>query len=288
MNSYLDLFNNREKAIIFWVLIFLVWTLFQKDIRTSIFNVLKVLFQKKFLVVLTATLLYVGSVVLLFYKIQLWDVFLIKDTAFWILGVAFLLLINENRAIRDENYFKKILLDNLKLILVLEFIINLYVFSLWVEIILMPLLFVIIAMDAVAEMKKEYIPVKKVIDSILALRAVFFIIFALVSILRDYQNFATTDNLRAFLLPPSLTFAYIPFLYLLALYMAYENLFVRLDISWKKDKALTKFAKQRILTLCLVNLGKLNRFVKGNTQELMRLDNKNDILNMIRNFNKKG
>lgn len=287
MNFYLDLFNNREKAIIIWVLIVLVGALFHIGFRTSIFRVLGILFQKKIAVVLAAMLLYVSLLVLLFYKMRLWDVFLIKDTAFWILGVAFVLLLNADRATRDENYFKKIVLDNLKLILVLEFIVNLYVFSLWVEIILMPLLFVVIATGAVAEMKEEDISVKKVIDSILAILAVFLTIFALISILRDYQSFATIDNLRAFVLPPLLTLAYIPFLYLVALYMAYENLFVRLDIFWEKDKELVKFAKRRILILCLINLGKLHRFTKGNTQELMRLDNKNDILSMIRSFDRK-
>lgn len=287
MNFYLDLFNNRERAIIIWVLVVLVGALFHKGFRTSIFRVLGILFQKKIAVVLAAMLLYVSLLVLLFYKMRLWDVFLIKDTTFWILGVAFVLLLNADRATRDENYFKKIVLDNLKLILVLEFIVNLYVFSLWVEIILMPLLFVIIATGAVAEMKEEDISVKKVIDSILAILAVFLTIFALISILRDYQSFATIDNLRAFILPPLLTLAYIPFLYLVALYMAYENLFVRLDIFWEKDKELVKFAKRRILILCLINLGKLHRFTKGNTQELMRLDNKNDILSMIRSFDRK-
>lgn len=287
MNSYLDSFNNREKAIIIWALIVLVWVIFHKSVRISIFRVLRTLFQRKIALVLAVMLLYVGLLVLVFYKMRLWDVFLVKDTAFWILGVALVLLVNTNGATRDENYFKKIVLDNLKLILVLEFIVNLYVFSLWVEIILMPLLFGTIATDAVAGMKKEDIPVKKVTGSILVILAVFLTVSALVSILRDYQSFATIDNLRAFLLPFLLTSAYIPFLYLVALYVAYENLFVRLDIFWEKDNALVKFAKRRILILCLVNLGKLHRFTKGNTEELMRSDNKNDILNIIRSFDRR-
>ena len=287
MNSYIDLFNNREKAIIIWVLIFLVCTLFQKNIRTSVFSVLKTLFQKKIVIALTAMFLYVGSVVLLFYEIRLWDISLIKDTGFWVLGTAFVLLVNANRTSQDEHYFKKILLDNLKLILVLEFIVNLYTFSLWVEIILMPLLFIIVAMSAVAEIKKEYMPAKKVIDSILAIFGISLIIFVLFNIIGDYQGFATADNLRAFLLPPLLTLAYIPFLYFLALFMAYENLFIHLDIFLKKNKTLAKFAKRRILYLCLVDLGKLNKFAKQNGQELMRLNDKNDVLNLIQQFNGK-
>jgi len=287
MNFCVDIFNNREKAVIIWGLIFLVGGLFHKNIRTSIFSVLKALSQKKFAIVLTAMFLYIGLVVLLYRKIQLWNIFLIKDTGFWVLGTAFVLLVDTARASQDEHYFEKILWDNLKLILVLEFIVNLYTFSLWVEIILMPLLFLIVAMGAVAETRKEHMPVKKVTDPILAIFGISLIIFALFNIIVDYQEFATIKNLRAFLLPPLLTLAYIPFLYFLALFIAYENLFIRLDIFLKKDKALAKLAKRKIVFLCLINLGKLNKFARENTQELMRLNNENNILNLIQQFNRK-
>lgn len=286
MNFYLDLLNNREKALIIWVLIFLVWALFQKNIRNSSFRLLKALFQKKILIVLLTMLLYTTSEVFLLYKIQLWDVFLIKDTVFWVFGVAFVHLLSVNKASPNKNYFKKILLDNLKLIFVLEFIVNRYTFSLWVEIILMPLLFVIVAISVFTEMKKEYMPVKKVVDSILVIFGVFLIIFVLLNIFSNYQGFANSDNLRTFLLPPLLTLAYMPFLYFVALYMAYESFFVRLDIFFKKDKELAKFVKRKVLSLCLVNLGKLNRFAKEGTQEFLKLNDKDDVLSMIRKFKK--
>lgn len=280
------MFNDREKAVIIWLLIFLVWALFRENIRTSILDVLKALFQKKLVVVLAAMLLYVVLTVFLFYKIQLWDFLLIKDTVFWLLGTAFVLLMNANKATQNEHYLKEILLDNLKLILVLEFIVNLYTFSLWVEIIFMPLLFIIVAMGTVAEMKKEYMPVKKVIDTILAILGICLIIFAIFNLFSNYQSFATVDNLRAFLLPPLLTLAYMPFLYFFALLMAYESLFIRLDIFLKKDNALAKLAKQKILVLCHVNLGKLNKFITANNKEFLNLKDKNDVLNMIQKFGK--
>jgi len=287
MNFCIDLFNNREKAIIVWGLIFLVWALSHKNIRTSIFSVLKVLSQKKIVIVLTAMFLYVGLVVLMFRKIHLWDISLIKDTGFWVFGTAFVLLMNENKAVQDEHYFKKVLLDNLKLILVLEFIVNLYTFSLWVELILMPLLFILVAMSAFVEIKKEYLTVKKAVNPVLAIFGIFLIIFVLFNIIVDYQGFATTENLRAFLLPPLLTLTFIPFLYFLALFMAYENLFIRLDIFLEKDKTLAKFTKRKIISLCLVNLGKVNKFTRENTQELMRLNDKNDVLSLIQQSNGK-
>lgn len=286
MIFFLDLLSNREKALVIWVLIFLVWALFQKNIRNSIFRLLQALFQKKFLIVLLTMLLYTTSEVFLLCKLQLWDVFLIKDTVFWVFGVAFVLLLSINKASQDKDYFKKILLDNLKLIFVLEFIVNRYTFSIWVEIILMPLLFAIVAMSAYTEMKKEYMPVKKVVDSILVIFGIFLIIFVLFNIISDYWGFVNADSLRTFLLPPLLILAYMPFLYFVALYMAFETFFVRLDIFFKKDKELSKFIKRKVLSLCLVDLRKLNRFAKENTRDFLKLNDKDDVLKMIQKFKK--
>jgi len=283
---YTDLFNTREKAVIIWLLIFFVWALSQKNIRSSFWIVIKALFQRKILVLIMAMLFYTGLTVFILSETGIWEFYLIKDTIFWIFGSAFVLLMNSNKATQDEHHFKKIILDNLKLILIIEFIINRYTFSLWIELIMVPVIFVIVVMSVVAGMKKEYISVKKVIDFILSAFVILLIVFAPVKILGDYQAFASLENLRVITLPPLLTLAYIPFLYLFALFMAYENLFIRLDILLKKDHKLAKFAKQKVFALCHVNLYKLNRFSKESTQELINMSSKEDVLNMVENFKK--
>jgi len=283
---YTDLFNTREKAVIIWLLIFLVLALSQKNIRISLWSFIKLLFQRKILVLIMAMLFYTGLTVFILSETGIWEVFLIKDTIFWVFGSAFVLMMNSNKATQDEHHFKKIIFDNLKLILIIEFIINRYTFSLCIELILVPVLFVIVAMSAFAEMKKEYMSVKKLIDFILSAFFILLIVFAMVKILGDYKAFVSSKNLRVFSLPPLLTFAYIPFLYLFALVMAYENLFFRFDILLKKDQKLAKFAKQKVFALCHANLGKLNKFSKETTQELMKMSSRDDILNMIENFKK--
>lgn len=283
---FINTLNGREKAVIVWLLIFLSWALSQKNIRTSMLGVLKALFQKKIIVVFIAMFFYVFLILLLFSKIQIWDVSLTKDIIFWIFGSALVLLMNVNKATQDEHYFRKILLDSLKLILVLEFIITLYSFNFWIEMLFVPVMFLIVAMGAVAEIKKEYLPVKKLIDYVLSFIGIFLIIFAVSKIIGDYQGFVTANNLRSFVLPPLMTLAYMPFLYIFALIMAYEILFVRLDIFLKNDKKLAAFAKQKIFRLCLLNLGKLNRFAKESTSDLLNLKDKNGILNLVEKFNK--
>jgi len=283
---FINTLNGREKAVIVWFLIFLFWALSQKNIRTSMLGVLKAFFQKKIITVFLAMFVYIFFIILLFSKLQIWNASLTKDTGFWILGSAFVLLMNVNNATQDDHHFKKILIDNLKLILVLEFIITLYSFNFWIEMLFVPVMFLIVAMGAVAEIKKEYLPVKKLIDNILSFIGIFLIIFAISKVIGDYQGFLTANNLRSFVLPPLMTLAYIPFLYIFALIMAYEMLFVRLDIFLKNDKKLAGFAKQKIFRLCFLNLGKLNRFAKESTSDLLNLRDKNGILNLVERFNK--
>ena len=82
INFFINTLNGREKAVIVWLLIFLFWALSQKNIRTSMLGVLKSLFQKKIPAVFIAMFFYVFLILLLFSKIQIWDVSLTKDTIF--------------------------------------------------------------------------------------------------------------------------------------------------------------------------------------------------------------
>jgi len=280
----LQQFNTREIAIIFWLFVLIIWAFFQKNIRKSLFGVLISLFQIKILSVIIAAIVYTGLTVLLLAKIKIWDWTLLKDTIYWFLAVGFVLLMNINKANQKKEFFIKILKDNLKIILILEFILTLYTFNLITEIILVPILVLIGAMSAVSGLKKEYLQVKKIIDFILSLIGTFFIVFAFGKIFSDFQDIMTSQNLKTFILSPLFTFAFIPFVYFFALIMTYETLFVRLSIFNKNDPDLIKFTKRKIIRSCHLNLAKLNHFAKESTQDLMRISAKEDVLAIIKKY----
>jgi len=277
-------FNTREIAIILWLFILTIWILSQKNIRKSLLDVLKSLFQIKILSVIIAAIVYTGFTVLVLVKIGIWDFSLLKDTIYWFLAVAFVLLMNTNKANQEKGFFVKILKDNLKIILALEFILTLYTFNLIAEIILVPILVFIGAMSAVSELKKEYLPVKKLFDFILSSIGIFFIVFALGKVFGDFQNIMTSQNLKTFILPPLLTVGFIPFVYFFALIMAYETLFVRLSIFNRNNPDLIKFTKRKITYACRLNLPKLNRFAKEGTQDLMSISTKKDVNAIIKKY----
>ncbi|MFC1522060.1 hypothetical protein ACFL6Y_06585 [Elusimicrobiota bacterium] len=281
---YVGLFNAREQASIIWFLLFLIVALSKADIRNAFWGTINALFHAKLLAVICAMSLYIGLLILILARAGIWDATLAKNTIFWFGGTAFVLLISTGKAEHDEGFLKNSLLANLKLVLVIEFVANFYTFNLWVELILMPLLCLIIAMSAYVEKKGEYASVKKLVDFALVVFGVAFLSFSCVKIGKNYGDFMTSDNLRAFVLPPLLTFTYVPFLYLTALFMTYESLFLRIDIFLKNDRVLAKFLKQRIFILTHIDLEKLNRFSREYTTSLVHLNNKDDMINLLCEF----
>jgi len=286
INFYINLFNNREQALIVWLLLFFGFMILHGKFGYALLHLLKVFFNPKIQVVLALMLVYVSLVVLLLYKINLWGVYLIKDTLFWIFGTAFILMMNAVKESKEEHYFRKLILDNIKLILILEFVINLYTFSLWLELVLIPVILVIVAVNTMAETEKEYRHAKKLPEGILTIIGLTILAYSLIKTFTDFENFATADNLRAFLIPILLSITYIPFLYLFALAITYETLFTRLDIFIKDDKDLARFAKRKIMFLCHFNLKRLNRFSKEQAISFTTLRDREAVLNLVEAFKK--
>ena len=280
-------FNNRERAIVVWLLLFSLWILFRKDTRAAVFNVLKVFFDKKIISIVLGMILYTSLIVFSLYKLGLWNAFLLKDTIFWVIGTALVLLFNMNKATQNVSFFKETVFKAFRLVVILEFIINLYAFNFLVEMVLMPILVIIGGMSALTEIKAEYKTVKRFINSVLTVIGFFMVIYAVSSVITNYQTFVTLKNFNTLVLPPLLTLFYIPYLYLFALVMAYETLFVRLGI-FIKDKHLLNFTKQRILLLCNLNLGKLNLFAQTYTREFMELNSQSAVRKLLSDFQLKN
>ena len=157
-----------------------------------------------------AMLVYIYTIIIISKKIGFWDIAALKDTIFWILGTAFTTFINLNKSLHDDNYFKNTILDNIKFILIIEFIVNLYTFNLTVEMILVPLVSLIVMLNVLAESKSEYKKFNKFLNFLLGVFGLCLLIFTFREIILNFRDFATLQNLRDFLLPPSIFYCSSP------------------------------------------------------------------------------
>ena len=262
-NMAVDFFkelNNRELAIAIWLVIGLIWSLTNANIRKSLFQVVKAFFAWKLTLLYMMMLIYISSIVMAMSAIGVWKQNNLPLTILWAVFVAFVMLFNFQKASKP-NYFRSSLKDNLKALVILEFIVNLYVFPLWVEILFVPFMVIIGGALAIAETKPEYGIVKKLFNFIMTLIGLIFIIYAGYMIVADVRQFATFDNFEKFYLPIVLSITFIPFVYLFALYSGYEIFFIRLDF-FVEDKSVLKYAKRKIVWAFNLNLWKLNKWAK--------------------------
>ncbi|NMB96890.1 MAG: hypothetical protein GYA02_09830 [Clostridiaceae bacterium] len=273
-------FNNREIALISYLLIFIIWALTQKKIRKSFMPVVKAIMAWKILASIFALVIYVALVVYGLFKIGLWDKSLIKDSIYWTLGVGLVIMMSFDKALKEEHYFKNLVKENFKVLLIIEFIVGLYVFGIITEFILMPFVILFSMLLGYTEIYKEHEQVRKLINGLFGILGTVYLIYSGYHIYSDFNGFATTGNLKIFLFPILMSILFLPFAYTYALLVHFESLFVRLGF-FLKDKKLRRFAKWRILLSVNFSILRLKRMTPG----MLFIDckTKNDIKEEIRN-----
>ncbi|GHO84359.1 hypothetical protein [Dictyobacter formicarum] len=290
MLIFLKSFNNREKAIIIWFCILLVWSLSHKSVRGSIkgpvVTIVKILFSLKIGIPLLLMGGYVILIVFLFSRLNLWDVSLLKDTLLWFFGSACIMFGNTSKAGQDSKYFKNAIVETVKFSVFIEFVVNLYVFNIFIELILVPILSFIGVMLVIPGEGVGYTRAKKLLNGLLIIVGLGMLIYALIHIFGDFQHFATVENIQEFLLPIVLTFAFLPFMYCLTLWARYEQLFTSVDM-WGHNKALAGYIKWKLFGKYLLNLNKLNRVFKQCSVDLIAAKDKQEVTTILGRFKNK-
>jgi len=258
-----DIFNSREIATALWLSLFIIWGLTKSEVRAALRTLIKASLKWQILVPLLAMFGYVLLVVVGLNAIGFWDGAATKDTVLWVLGAAVIMLFRANKANEEANFFKDAVFDNLKLIAVLEFVSNAYTFSFPIELVLVPLITFTAMLKAVTGFKvkteADYRAVDNLLGYVLGIAALVLIGVAVYQAVQDLDGFVTVRNLRDFLLPAVLSGLYLPFVYAWALFLAYEHVFVRIDM-FNKNRELARHLKKMVLVSFHVRLRGLVRW----------------------------
>ena len=195
-----------------------------------------------------------------------------KHVLFWLFTVGLILVFKINDA-KSNAYFKGIFLSAIKWTIILEFVVNLYSFSLFTEIVILPVLVFLAMTQAVAEMDDKHKVVSKFLQNVISIAGLSIFCYSLYKTVINFEAVLTFQNLVSFLLPSTITILFIPFVYFLALYSTYESYFIHLDfMTVKKDKV--KETKKLILGIANINLDKLLR-IKKNFEKRVFYDDTN-------------
>lgn len=247
--------------MIVWLGVFLVWAFSIGEVRKASVEIVKMALAWKIVFCVSMMAAYVAMVILALRTVGLWNMGSLKATVLWTLTVAVAMVFEVRLITDDERYFQKAVRDGFKVSVVLEFIINLYVLSFPLELLLIPTTIILACMLVLAESKDEFKSMRAPLNSILALIGLGLLAYAAHRVYADFQSFAQLSTLTEFLLPILLTMVFLPFLYILATVVSYENLFVRLRFLMN-DPELRRFTRVQLLRKFGLDFRNLNLWAK--------------------------
>jgi hypothetical protein len=257
-----DILNNREIAIALWLLAISVYILLSSKmaaVRISFKGVVSAFFVRQIMSVLCLMVAYMAIVIYWLSELELWNTEQLKNTVFWCASVGVMSLFKLEQIKKDKRFFKHSVIDNLKLLAILQFIVGVYTFSLWVEVLLVPVLALIGAMLAIAETDKKYHQVKVMLEYCLSLFGAALIVYTLYMLATNFGDFGKEKTAYDFFVPPLLTLCYLPFVFFMLVYSTYEQVFVRLKFSIK-NRFHRYVAKCYAFVLFNVRIGLLDRW----------------------------
>ena len=151
----MTILSTREWATIIWVVLFFAFVLWNRKCRKEIRNVIKQFFAPKLRILWEIILLYVLIITVIFFYSPLWKNIYIKDILIWFFSSGFIICMNSVSNEADEKYIKNVLKDNLKMTIILEFIMSTFTFNIWIELAIIPIITIITVMNVMAERKEE-------------------------------------------------------------------------------------------------------------------------------------
>lgn len=271
------MFTNRETATIIWASIVLVWMMKDKSIREAVVRLVKSATHRTMLTAVGFMAVYTVGMVALLNRRGLWDVSLLKDTIMWFAFSGLALGFQFVNAKSDEPIFKQILKDNLKAVIILEFLMSTYTFSLLGELIFIPVMTVIAMLDVVAKQDEKNMGVSKLISGIQTLVGLYILMFVISKAIADMQHLGTLGTLKSIILAPILSIMFSPAVYLILLFSAYVQVFVRLEVGPEKNEGLKRYAKRRILLFGKLNLARVNRLQRTKGFRLVSIRTEEDV-----------
>lgn len=280
----MSILSTREWATLIWGCIFMLYVLCHWEIRKSLWNVIVIFFDKKLRILWEIILLYVLTITMVFCYLPIWENIYIKDIIIWFLFSGLIYCMNAVSSEADETYIKKILKDNLKFTMILEFFMSTFTFNIWIELAIIPVITIIIVMNVIAERKEEYKSVHKLLDSILAI-AGFWIFYETIKIgINEYKQLNIINTLVSFMIPIVYLILIIPLEYILELYSKYEVLFLRMTFKEEKDKRIRLHHRIAVLRECNFSVRKILLFQREYMIQMYALMKEDEFNQLMQKF----
>jgi len=281
INLITENFNNRELATYFWMLVLFVYVVRLKSVRDSFFDLLKTLTKLKLL--FFSFFAYSFLAVRILFLSGTWNPSMLKQAVYWFFfsGIVLIFMV-----FKDDFSFKKIIIGSFGVTVIVEFLVNIYVFPFYVEVLLIPITFLFTAfIPILGNMKdsKENLQAIQMSNIILSMIGFLLLFFSVFKIVSD-DSFYLGETVFDFLFPVIMTVSFIPYLFLVRILSSYESVFVIGKIFFGENRKMLSFFKWQLIKNFRFDIKSLRDFKPTAMREFTVNSDKDEIVKIIKEF----
>jgi len=271
------LFSNRELALIAWSALFIAWGLYYPAVRSSAVQVLRSALHRQIVVPFLVAAAYVCGVVALLRVLGIWTPAQLKDTVFWFLFTGITAAFGLVTSWKGDSILRHFAKDAIKITIIIEFLTDEYTLFLPWGLVVVPVVFMLVSMDAIAGDKAEFVATKRLLGSLQILVGLGILTVAVRSAIADWKHLRSLDSLRSLLVAPTLSLLFVPFAIGLLLYTTYQSLFVRIALGAPNDEHLRAYARRQIFRTYGFRLRRVYAFSQRAGRHLWSLQSPADV-----------
>lgn len=278
--------NNREQAAIFWMVLLMAPLISKSEIRQGLVGVLIAATRMKIALLWVVYGLWILGFVSLADQVGFWQQKLTKNTLVWSVTSGILLLFKVSE-LRDWGSLRQLLPDIGKITLFVEYLSNMYVFSLFIEIILQPLLFFVILDPSVVDDPDHKVTLRRFSLYFGAGLGATVIIYNTIILIQGFGTLEYDQILLEIAWPVGLALWVLLILPPLALVASYEEAFVKLNMYSERDSAFW-YTKVGLLLALRWDLKLVRKAANGGTLHVARTDSLQDSFKAARKFRQRA
>lgn len=219
-----EVFTSREIAIVLWTIIIALYILSRKKTKSWIPAIIKNILKIKVLTLFFLYLGYFSVVICLIYCLKWWEINNLKDTIIWFIFSGLPIGINVSTRKLEHDFWKNLVLDNLRLMVLVEFVINSFTFSLVFELFfLIPFITIILLLNVFCKSKEEYVSVERLTTIIIMFFGSVILSYSLYRALVETQLIENMNTVESILFPVVYSIISLPFIYFLKLFIESEE-----------------------------------------------------------------
>jgi hypothetical protein len=276
----MEILNSREIATLFLLSVALIWGLSQPKILAGLKSVFVAAFVGKLTALYFVMLLYMALLVWMLHEIGIWEPepAQIKATLMWVFTAGLMAVFRAIEMHNQPGYLKQATRDIVSITVVLEFLVGFVTFGVIAELFIVPAVAFLTALHAVAKRDESHRQVAVIIEGLLATLGILILGHAVYEIVTGFAAFATTETVTDLATPLLFSFLFLPFIYLLSIYVAYESIFSRIGFKCEGGN-IERYAKWRAALAFNINHRALARW--ADHLNYNRLDTKASVIQSI-------